>query len=322
MRISRTIAVGIGLLATMAAPHAETYPSKPIRWIVPFPAGSAIDSISRAIADKMALALGQPLVLQSMPGGGTVRATQYVARQPADGYTLLTVTISAAIKSAVPKPPFDIRKDLAFVGQFSASPLYLAVNAKLPVNSVQELIAYAKARPGALNVSSYGIGTLSHLTAELFMYSTGARMIHVPYPGSTANGMAVAQGDTQVTFDVADTLRQHRDRGMLRYLAVTSGERWPDTPELPTLAESGVPQVDIQTWGGIAVPPGTPPEIVARLSSALDVALKDPAVIAFFKQTGFGQLREATTPAQFAGLAGRTVDTFAKLIRDAHLDVE
>jgi tripartite-type tricarboxylate transporter receptor subunit TctC len=322
MRIVRTLAVAAGLLAGCLAAHADAYPSRPVRLIVPFPAGSAIDTIARAVADKMAPALGQPIVIEPMPGGGTVRATQYAIRQPADGYTMLVVTTSAAIKSAVRNPPFDIRKELSFVGQFSGSPLFLAVATGLPVKTPQELIAYAKANPGKLNVSSYGTGTLSHLTAELFMHATGASMVHVPYAGSTANAMAVAQGATQVTFDVSNTLRPYQEKGSLRYIAVTSAKRTPEAPELPSLSESGVPQVDVQTWGGIAVPAGTPPEVVARLSAALAVSMKDPAVVDFFRRTGFGLLQETPTPAQFAALAGKTVESFGKLIRDANLDVE
>ena len=316
------LAAALALVLAPAIAQAPRYPTKPIRLIVPFPAGSAIDTIARMIAEGMSPALGQRIVVEPMPGAGTVIATQYTIRQPADGYTMAVVTNSAAIKSSVAKPVFDIRKDLAFIGQFSGSPLFMAVNQEVPAKSVQELVDYARANPGKLNVSSYGNGTLSHLTAELFMSLTGVKMVHVPYGGSTANGMALAQGATQVSFDVYNTLRPHQEKGSIRFLAVTSAARSPDAPELPTLRETGVAPLSVETWGGLAVPAGTPPEIVETLGKALVAALKDPAVIAFFKRTGFGLLPEPPTPRSFAALANQNVDVFSKLIRDAKLDVE
>jgi len=316
------MAAALSFGAAVAQAPAPRFPTKPIRLIVPFPGGSAIDSIARTIAEGMSPTLGQRIVVEPMPGAGTVIATQYTIRQPADGYTMVVVTNSAAIKSAVLKPPFDIRRDLAFVGQFSGSPLFMAVHQGVPAKSAQELVEYARANPGKLNVSSYGNGTLSHLTAELFMNLSQTRMVHVPYAGSTANGLAVAQGSTQVTFDVFNTLRPHQEKGSIRFLAVTSGSRSPDAPELPTVRETGAAPLTLETWGGLAVPAGTPPEIVETLGKALAAALKDPAVIAFFKRTGFGMLTEPPTPRAFTTLVHQNVDVFSKLIRDARLDVE
>lgn len=316
------LVTALALVVAPAFAQAPRFPSKPIRLIVPFPGGSAIDTIARVIAEGMGPLLGQRIVVEPMPGAGTVIATQYAIRQPADGYTMVVVTNSAAIKSSVAKPAFDIRKDLAFIGQFSGSPLFMAVNNELPVKSVQELVDYARANPGKLNVSSYGNGTLSHLTAELFMSLTGVKMVHVPYGGSSANGMALAQGATQVTFDVYNTLRPHQEKGTIRFLAVTSATRSPDAPDLPTLRETGAAPLNVETWGGLATPAGTPPEIIETLGKALATALKDPAVVAFFKRTGFGLLPEPPTPRAFAMLANQNVDVFSKLIRDAKLDVE
>ncbi|CAN5500889.1 tripartite tricarboxylate transporter substrate binding protein [soil metagenome] len=303
-------------------PAACNYPNNPVRLRVPFPAGSAIDTIARAVTEKMAPTLGKPIVVEPMPGGGSVLATQFGIRQPNDGYTLLVVTNSAAIKSSLPKPPFDVRKDLTLVGQFSASPLFLAVNKDLPVNSVQELIAYAAANPGKLNMSSYGMGTLGHLAGELFLQRTGVKMVHVPYPGSVQNGQALASGATHVTFDVLNSLRPHQQRGAIKFLAVTTATRSTDVPELPTLLESGVSGIDIETFGGLAAPAGTPKDIIDKLNAALNVSLKDPATIDFFERTGFGVVRGGTTPSRFTEKVNGSVDVFSKLIRDTNLDVE
>lgn len=331
LRAFRTpaVAIFVALLGTASAPTlaqpsaaAAAYPNKPIRLIVPFPAGSAIDTIARAVAEKMVPALGKPIIVEPQPGAGSVLATQYVIRQPADGYTILVVTNSAAIKSSVLKPAFDVRRDLALIGQFSASPLFLAVNNAVPVKTVQELIAHARANPGKINISSYGIGTLGQLSGELFLQRTGVQMVSVPYPGSSQNSLALAQGETHATFDVLNSLRPHQQRGAVRYLAVTTATRSPDAPEVPTLLEAGVAQFDVETFGGLAAPAGTPREIIDKLNAALNVSLKDPATIEFFQRTGFGLIREGTTPKGFTDKVHRSVEVFSKLIRDAKLDIE
>jgi tripartite-type tricarboxylate transporter receptor subunit TctC len=314
-----------GVVAGALAPaRAQTppYPTlKPIRLIAPFPGGSAIDTIARALAEAMGPVLKQKVIVEPMPGAGTVIGTQYVIRQPADGYTLLMLTNSGAIKSALPRPPFDVRKDLAYVGQFSTTPLYLSINSALPYRNVQELIAYARSNPGKLNISSYGIGTMSHLAAELFKNQAKVSLVHIPYSGATANGMALAQGATQVTFDQFGTMLPHIEKGTVRYLAVATPSRQQEAPEVPTLRESGVDLV-ASNWGGIAVPAGTPTEVIDLLSKALSAALKDPAVIAFYKRFGLHAPAEPWSPSAYAALVQRNVDEFSRVIREARLDIE
>lgn len=319
LRIGAALVAGVVASALVAA---QTYPDRPLRIVVPFPGGSNVDQMTRMIAGAMRRELGQPIVVEPMPGAGTVLAIQYVVRQPADGYTMVMVTNSGAIKSALPKPPFDIRRDLAFIGKVSSSPMFLAVSAALPVTNVKELIEHVRAHPGQLNMSSYGVGTLGHLNGELFMQLTGTKMVHVPYNGSTANGMALAQGTSQVTIEVLNTLRPHLQRGLVRIFAVCGPERVADAPDVPTVAESGIANFNASTWSGLAVPAGTPAPIIDKLSKAVAIALKDPAVLEFSQRTGLGSANEQTTPQAFAAMVGDNVAAFRNLIRDARLDIE
>jgi len=314
--------LALSFAAAGAQSLAPRFPVKTVRLIVPFPGGGALDAVARTLAEHMSPVLGQRIVVEPMPGAGTVVATQYVMRQPADGYTMVLITSSAAIRSAGLKPPFDIRKDLALVGKVAGSKLILAVNQEVPAKSMRELIDYARANPGKLNISSYGNGTLSHLTAELLMLLTGAKMVHVPYAGSAANALALAQGTTQVTIDSFTAMRPHQERGSIRFLAVTAGSRSSEAPELPTVSETRVAAIDLESWSGLAVPAGTPPEVVEALSKALNAALKEPALIAFFRRAGIGEIAESPTPRAFTSLVNQDMEVFSKLIRDAKLDVD
>ena len=316
------ISLALSFGAAMGQTPAPRFPVKPIRLIVPFPGGSASDTIARALAEQMSPLLGQRIVVEPMPGAGSVIGIQYAIRQPADGYTMVMLSNASAIKSASLKPPFDIRKDLAMVGEVLSSTFYLAVNKDVPVKSVQELVDYARANPGKLNISSYGNGTVGHLTAELFMKQTGTKMVHVPFAGSTANALALAQGTTQVTFDNFASLRPHVERGSIRLLGITSPSRSPEAPEVPTMRETPSAAFTLVSVGGVAVPAGTPPEIVETLGNALATALKQPAMISFFQRTGFGEIAKSPSPQSFTAVVNHDVDVFGKLIRDAKIELD
>jgi tripartite-type tricarboxylate transporter receptor subunit TctC len=321
-KLLRPCALLLWTIALPLAGWAQTYPDRPLRIIVPFPGGSNVDQVTRIIGNAMAKELGQPVIVEPMPGAGTVVAVQYAIRQPADGYTMVIVTNSATIKSAVAKPVFDIRRDLAFVGQIASSPMVVAVHKDVPARTLKELVDYAHAHPDKLNLSSYGAGTLGHLSGERFMQLTGARMVHVPYTGSTANALALAQGTSQVTLEVVNSVRPFQQKGLVRYLAVCAPARIAELPDVPTAAESGVANFNAATWSGLAVPAGTPPPIIDKLNKALAVALKDPAMLAFSQTSGLGTLSEPTSPKAFTALVTDNVDVFRNLIREARLDVE
>jgi tripartite-type tricarboxylate transporter receptor subunit TctC len=310
--------------AALAAPLAiaQSFPSKPVLMIVPFPGGSTTDTFARLIAAGMEPALGQRVLVEPRPGGGTVVGTQYVMAQPPDGHTILLTTIAAAIKSAVVKPPFDIRKDLAAIAEWNNSPLYLAVNTKHPFKTAKELVDYAKANPGKLNMSSYGVGTVGHLMAELLMYKAGTKAVHVPFQGSVNNSLALAQGNGDFTFDVTSSLKPHVDAGRVRILAVGTATRDAGAPEIPSMVESGVPDFDVGAWSGYMAPLGTPRDVIMKLNAALVNARNDKAVIDHFAKIRINLNPKVGSPEQFQVTVARTIDDFQKLIRDAKLEVE
>jgi tripartite-type tricarboxylate transporter receptor subunit TctC len=314
------LAVAAAVAVVPAAAMAQTYPNKPIRIVMPYPGGSASDTYLRALIDRAKEELGQPIIVEPRPGAGTALAAQYVIGQPADGYTLLYTSSAMSIKSAVAKAPFDIRKDLTHIAGILSGTTLFAVNAQLPVNSVGDLIAYAKANPGKLNFGSYGPNTLGHLMAELFQIRTGTKMVHIPYNGSTNNVLALAQGDSHATFDVFITMRPHLEAQKIRMLAVSTAARDPDYPELPGMAEAGVPDFDAPTWQGLAGPAGLSREVVERVNAAFAAALKTPEAAEFMKRTRVPF--KHSSPEAMTVLVNREVATWKDLIEKAKLDIE
>jgi tripartite-type tricarboxylate transporter receptor subunit TctC len=298
--------------------RAQAYPGKPIKFVVSFPAGSAGELINRVLAEKMQVTLGQPIIVDPRPGGGTLIGTRYVIAQPPDGYTIFQYSSSMSIKSAVANPPFDARRDLTQIAGIVANPAILAVNKdKVPVNSVPELIAFAKAHPGQLNFSNFGVGTTGHLTAVLFAQVTGIKVVHVPYNGPTASVAALASGDSDLTFDGKFQLSSNPDK--IRMLAVSSAARSPVAPELPGMKEVGVP-VDLVTVLSVAGPAGLPRPIVNTLNAAVNSALKEKSVIDAFANMHL--LASGGTPEEITDQVNREIETMAKIIRDADLKIE
>jgi tripartite-type tricarboxylate transporter receptor subunit TctC len=296
--------VAFALAALSATAFAQTWPDKPIKFVVAAPAGSSIDVLARVIGDKLKDRLGQPVVVENRPAAGGTAATDFVAKSPPDGYAML-MSFNGPLAFGphlYTKLPYDPQKDLAPVIITSSQPNVLAVTASLPVNSVKELVAYAKANPGKLNYASVGNGSSSHLTMELLKVTAGLDIVHVPFNGSPPAVTATIQGETQMMFAVMQPLQPQIQSGKLRALAVTTATRFALLRDLPTIAEAGFPGFEALAWNGVLVPAGTPKPIVSRLNSEINAILKDATV-------------KSTLNAQGFELVGGTPDDFATLIR-------
>jgi len=253
---------------------AQGYPAKPVRIIVPFPAGGGTDLMARTLGDKLAVALGQPFLVDNRSGAGGALGTDLAAKAPPDGYTLLVSSSSALVigPNLLRKSPYDPLRDLAPVILISSSPNVLVVHPSVPAKSVKELIALAKRRPGALNYASNGAGTLSHLTAELFKLRGGVEMVHVPYKGAPPAVIDTMAGHVSLLFSAYPTVSAQVKSGRLRALAVTSTKRASIAPDLPTVAEI-LPGFDSSQWWGMFGPAGMPPAVVSRLNAEMQKAL-------------------------------------------------
>jgi tripartite-type tricarboxylate transporter receptor subunit TctC len=264
--------MAIVLLASLwAAPVvAQNYPSKPIRLIVPYAAGGGNDTLSRAIGQKLTQSLGQPLVVDNRPGSGGVIGADMVAKAAPDGYTLLMASSELAVSvSLITTLPYDPLRDFSPVARVGETSYLLVVHPSLSSHNVAELIALAKARPGQLNYASAGVGSPLHLAAELFKWMTGTNLVQVTYKGGAPAVTATLAGETQVVFGSVTTTLQLAKAGRLRALAVTSAKRSPLVPDLPTVAEAGVPGYELVNWYGVLAPARTPKIIISKLNSEL-----------------------------------------------------
>ena len=311
--------VGLGTSMPVAA---QSFPSKPLRIIVPFPAGSVTETFTRLIGENMEATLGQKVLTEARAGAGTEIGTKFVIAQPGDGYTLLLATPSLAIKSAQGKPPFDGRKDLLPVGQFNNSPLFVFVNASLPVKTGKELIEYARANPGKLNMVNYGVGTLGHLMGELLVYKAGAKVVSVPFNGAVNAAIALAQGNGDFGFNVMSPMKSLIQQGKVRVLATSTVDRDPAEPDVPSMTEAGVPNFNVASWSGFMVPVGTSRDIILKLNAAIGASIKTPAVRTHFQRVGISLSADISTPEQFGAEINTTIDDFARLIRDAKIEFD
>jgi tripartite-type tricarboxylate transporter receptor subunit TctC len=273
----RLTALFLMLVSGFAA--AQTYPSKPIRLLVGFSPGGAPDIIARMLGVKLQQSLGQPILIENRPGASGNIAADAVANSPPDGYTLLMGNVSLTISAHLPpKPQFDVTQDLDALGMVASLPLMLVVSSSVPVNSVRELIDYARARPGTLNYASVGIGSAHHLSGELLSSLAGARMVHVPYKGGGAAIQALLAQESQLLFLTPLALMPHVRSGKLRALGVTSAKRTPAAPDVPTIAEAGLTGFDVDNWHTLFAPRGTPRDVIARLNKELNAVLNQPDV--------------------------------------------
>jgi tripartite-type tricarboxylate transporter receptor subunit TctC len=294
---------------------AQTWPSRPVHMIVPFPAGSSPDLIARILTEKLAPALGQPVVIENRPGAGGNLGTALVAKAAPDGYTLgFSIQGPLAVNSVLyRKMEYDPFKDLAPVCLVAASPNVLVVDPKLGVNSVKELVALAKSQPGKLNYGSVGNGSSSHLTMELFKETAGIDIVHVPYPGSPQVNTAILSGQVAAGFVVPATAMPLVESGRLKAIAVTTSVRSVVLPEYPTLAESGYPEVVSTAWQGIVAPAKTPRPIVERLGRELVAIVRSDDVREKMIRLYFQPI--GSSPAGLASLMRSEVERWGKVIR-------
>jgi tripartite-type tricarboxylate transporter receptor subunit TctC len=307
------LALSAAAVAWPALARAQSWPTRPVRWIVPFPPGGPTDILARTIGQWLTDRLGQPVVIDNRPGGGTNIGTEAVVRSPPDGYTLLMLGPSSTINpSLYPKLPFNVLRDLAPVSGLIRLPQVMAVHPGLPVHSVAEFIAYAKANPGKINFASAGVGSGPHLTGELFKMMTGIDMVHVPYRGVAPALTDLIAGQVQVMFVVPVGMFESMKAGKLRGLAVTSATRSDVLPELPTVGET-VPGYEASTWFGLGAPKDTPADIVERLNREITAGLVDPKIKTRFTDMGAVVL---TGPASdFGKLLADETAKWAKVVK-------
>jgi tripartite-type tricarboxylate transporter receptor subunit TctC len=270
MRVSACAAAVLlgGMLATGgASAQVQTYPSRPVRVIVPLAPGGSMDTISRAMAQKLTETMGQNFIVDNRPGAGSSIGLETAAASPADGHTIVVVSATTVVYPILYKARFDVLRDFVPVSQITAQGYLLAVNpTAVPVKSVTEFVTFLKANPGKLNFASSGIGSLIHLSGELFMVATGTRMTHVPYKGMGAAYADLVSGNIELSFPTIVSSQTHIKSGRLRGLAVTLPKRAPAVPDLPTMAEAGVKGVVVTNWYGVLAPAGTPRATVERLN--------------------------------------------------------
>lgn len=312
-RLGAALIVVAALAASASAQTA--YPAKPIQLVVPFAPGGATDIVARLVGQKLAERLGRPVVVDNRPGAGGNLGAAIVAKAPADGHVLFLGTIAthAINQSLYARLGYDPVRDFAPVSLLTSVPLVLVVPADLPARSVKDLVALAKARPGALNYASPGAGTALHLAGELFKSLAGVDVVHVPYKGSAPAITDLLGGRVSLMFDTTLSALPHVKAGKLRALAVTTARRSAALPELPTVAESGLPGFDVSAWNGILVPAGTPREIVARLATEVAAIMK----LADVRERLAGQGAEAigSTSEEFAAHIAAETAKWAKVVR-------
>jgi len=309
------------LLAPIAV-WAQAWPQRPVKIVVPSPPGDGSDAVARAIADKLAIALGQPFVVENKPGAGGVIGSSEAAHAPHDGYTLIMGNAgSHGINAAVyTKLNYDPVRDFTPVTLIAESPNVLVANPDAPFKSVQELIAAAKARPGKIDFASGGQGSSAHMSMELFKYLTHTDLNHIPYKGATPALTDIIAGTVPVGFFNLPPAMGHIKSGKVRALAVTTSKRWSALPDVPTVAEAGVPSVETVAWFGLLAPAGTPHDVIDRLAAEVQKIVKMPDVRARIEATGAQAV--GSTPAEFAKRIHDDVDKWKRVAAAAKVQID
>lgn len=312
------VALAIGMDTWAQAP----FPNRPIRIIVGFAPGGNTDVVTRVLAARMQDILGQPVLVENKPGAGGVVANEFVSKAPPDGYTLVMSslgphTVSPFLLKTVSYDPVN---DLAPVSNVSVNALMLLVSPSIPARTVPEFIAYAKANPGKLNYGSSGIGSTTHLSGEVLSSMAGIKLVHVAYKGGPPALAALLAGDTQFMFsNLSDSLPQSRS-GKLRALAVTTARRVPQVPDMPTIAESGLPGFDVAPWNGVVAPGKTPPEIVNRLSETIQRIVREQAFRDKMFEIGSDPIGD--TPEQFRATVASDIKRWSRIVKEAGIKVD
>jgi tripartite-type tricarboxylate transporter receptor subunit TctC len=315
------LAVALALAATSTA-RADDYPSRPIKLVVPYAAGGGADSVARIVAKRVSETIGQPIVIENRGGAGSIIGTELVKNADPDGYTLLLgqsgpISINPAIYR---KLPYDSVKDFAPITMTTAYPYIMVVNPRLGVKTLQEFIALARSKPGALNYGTTGVGAANHLVTELFDSKAGIKMTHIPYRGTALAVTDLLAGQVQMVFADPITALPHMKAGTLIALAVTSKDRSPVAPDVATISESGYPGFDAIAWHGILAPANTPPAIVNRLNAEILKALKDPATVALLEQQAMQTV--GNSPQAFADFIKQDIAIWKAVAEQAKVELQ
>jgi tripartite-type tricarboxylate transporter receptor subunit TctC len=307
--------VAAALPAISCAASAEAYPTKPIRWIIGFPAGGGADTVARIMEPWLSRRLGQPVIIENRPGASTNIAVQAVVNSPPDGYTLLWHGLSSVVNASLfTNLPFDIQRDIDPTAGVVSYPMIMVAHPSVPAKSVAELIAHAKANPGKVTMASFGTGSASHLAGELFKFMAGIDMVHIPYRGGAPMTTDLIGGQVQVGFDVMVTALPQVRSGKLRALGVLGTKRFDLLPDVRTVAET-VPEYEASTWAGVGVPRGTPPEIIERLNREVNAGLAQPDIRARFADVG--TLPMVLSAAEFKAYIAAEAAKWDKVIKIA-----
>lgn len=316
-----SMAMAVTIFASLTG-HAlaQGYPTKPVRLVVPNAPGGATDILGRLVSDRLAPRLAQQIVVENRPGAGAKVAASYVARAPKDGYTLLLanhpgVTTAPALSK---DPDFDAAKDFAPIALLATQTMLLTLHPSLPLATVAEFVAYAKARPGGLSYATPGIGTPHHLAMELLKQMAGINLVHIPYKGGAPAMQDVVAGQVPVMFASFVIAGQYLKSGRLKAIGASGGARNTQAPEFPTVAEQGYPGFDVDAWFGIVAPSGTPAEVIARLNQAVNAVLAMPDLQQHLLKIGFDTV-PAMSPAEFGNLIRSEITKWGKVIRDAKI---
>jgi tripartite-type tricarboxylate transporter receptor subunit TctC len=321
MRCCFALAVFASALGTGNVAPAQDYPTRPIRVIVPFAAGGAVDTLARLLSAKLSESFGQPVIVENRPGAGGNTGADAVAKAPTDGYTVLQSTNGQAISPALYRTlPFDAVRDFIPVTQLVSTSTVLVANPKLPAASLKELIALAKSKPGALNYGSSGVGNALHLTMEMLKRATGIDIQPVPYRGDAPLNAALIAGDIDVAIVPVATARPLIEGGQLRTLAVTSASRVAALPDVPTIAEDGLPGFEASGWQGFFLPARSPPAMVRVLQRTTAAVLAKPDVAERIRAMGNEPV--GSTPEEFEARFKADLTAFAKVIREAHIPLQ
>ena len=314
-RLARVALATATLIVAAGASVAQTYPTRPIRLLIPMAAGGATDILVRSLTPKMTELLGQQIVVDNRPGANGVIGDEMAIKATPDGYTLHANAIAIAINPGLYQLNYDFLRDLAPVTRLASIALVLGVNPQVPAKSVAELIAHARAQPGKLNYASFGVGSISHIAGEMFKQASATQIVHVPYKSSPLAVQETIAGQTQFVFGGISYMLPQVRAGRLRGIALSSLQRSPLAPEIPTVSESGLAGFDVTAWFGMWVPAQTPRSIITRLNGITVKVLNDPAVRAHIESQGYRPVGD--TPEQFGKFLRAEVDKFARVIKTA-----
>jgi len=320
--LMRSLAGLAAVLMLAGAAHAQSWPSRPIRWIVPYTPGGITDTVTRLVTQKLAEALGQPIIVENRPGANSIVGVDVVAKAPPDGYTFLTVIAAHAANATLyaGKLPFDPVRSFAPVSLVASAPLIITASNAFPPKDMRELVAYARANPGKISFGSSGIGAAAHLTTELLKQTAAIDMVHVPYKGTAPALQGLMANDIQILVDVPSSLMPHVRSGKIKALGMFSKARIGGAPEVPTVAEAGGPPIESATWVGFLAPVGTPREIVVRVSQETAKAVTGAELRERLVQMGIEPV--GSTPEQFAQFLGDEIARWAKVINTAGVKAE